>query len=42
MTDPAFREKYCQHANDISHLNAEGMKLVLPMFEKRFAKLLAD
>lgn len=42
MTDPAFREKYCQHANDISHLNAEGMKLVLPMFEKRFAKLLSD
>lgn len=41
MTDPEFRIKYCQHANDISHLNAEGMKLVLPMFEKRFSDLLA-
>lgn len=41
MTDPEFRAKYCQHANDISHLNAEGMKLVLPMFEKRFSELLA-
>lgn len=40
MTDPEFRQRYCQHANDISHLNAEGMKYALPMFEKRFADLL--
>lgn len=41
MTDPEFRKKYCQHENDISHLNAEGMKYILPMFEKRFAELLS-
>lgn len=38
MTDPDFRLAYCQHANDISHLNAEGMKMVLPVFEKIFAE----
>ena len=40
MTDPEFRIKYCQHANDISHFNAEGMKRILPMFEKRFSEIL--
>lgn len=42
MTDPEFRLKYCQHANDISHFNAEGMKRILPMFEKRFSEMLSD
>ena len=40
MTDPEFRLKYCQHANDISHFNADGMKRILPMFEKRFSEIL--
>ena len=34
MDDKDFRAKYCKTANDVSHLNAEGMKLVLPAFEK--------
>ncbi len=34
MTDPAFRAEYCVSPGDISHLNAEGMKYVLPVFEK--------
>ena len=37
MTDSSFRSKYCMTATDISHLNAEGMKLVLPAFEKAIA-----
>lgn len=37
MTSPSFREKYCMNANDISHLNADGMKLVFPYFEERIA-----
>ena len=38
MTDASFRAKYCMGANDISHLNADGMKLVLPVFEKYIAE----
>ena len=45
MTSEAFREKYCIKSNDISHLNADGMKLVLPVFEKfigeEYAKFIA-
>ena len=37
MTDASFRAKYCMTAIDISHLNADGMKLVLPYFEKFIA-----
>jgi hypothetical protein len=37
MTDASFRAKYCMTAVDISHLNADGMKLVLPYFEKVIA-----
>ena len=32
MTDANFRKKYCIGENDVSHLNAEGMKLVMPVF----------
>ena len=46
MTDQAFREKYCVGPNDVSHLNKEGMKLVLPVFEKfiseEYAKFIAQ
>lgn len=34
MTSSAFRQQYCMGANDVSHLNKEGMKLVMPKFEK--------
>lgn len=37
MTDPEFREQYCMKPTDISHLNADGMKLVLPKFEELIA-----
>jgi hypothetical protein len=37
MTDATFRSKYCMKPTDISHLNADGMKLVLPYFEKFIA-----
>lgn len=41
MTDANFRSKYCMNANDISHLNADGMKLVFPVFEKAIADFYA-
>ena len=34
MTDESFRAKYCIGPGDISHLNPDGMRLVLPAFEK--------
>ena len=37
MTDANFRRQYCISYDDISHLNAEGMKLVLPAFENQIA-----
>lgn len=33
MGNAAFRKLYCVGANDISHLNKDGHKLVLPWFE---------
>ena len=41
MTDSSFKAKYCMTATDISHLNADGMKLVLPAFEKAIADFYA-
>lgn len=38
MTDAAFRRQYCINYDDISHLNEEGMKLVLPAFETQIAE----
>ncbi len=38
MTEAAFRAKYCMKPTDISHLNAEGMQLVFPYFEKFIAE----
>ena len=38
MTDASFRRQYCISYDDISHLNEEGMKLVLPAFENQIAK----
>ncbi len=42
MTDASFRSKYCMKPSDISHLNADGMKLVLPAFEKAIADFYAQ
>lgn len=39
MTDAYFRSEYCITPNDISHLNADGMKLVMPYFEKTIAEM---
>ncbi len=41
MTDPAFRAAYCMKPGDVSHLNAAGMRLVLPVFERAAAEALA-
>ena len=38
MTSENFRAKYCMSATDVSHLNLEGMKLVMPAFEKFIAE----
>ena len=42
MRDEAFRAKYNIKPSDVSHLNADGMKLVLPYFEKALAELYTD
>ena len=42
MSSLAFRTKYSIASNDVSHLNADGMKLVMPKFEKILARLYAD
>ena len=38
MDQAGFRSTYCIKSSDISHLNAAGMKLVLPKFEKFIAE----
>lgn len=42
MTDAVFRSQYCLNADDVSHLNEEGMKLVMPRFEKILVAYYAD
>lgn len=39
MNSAAFRAKYCQKPSDVSHLNEEGHRMVMPKFEKRIAEL---
>jgi hypothetical protein len=34
MQNADFRAEYSTGKNDVSHLNAKGMKLVMPKFEK--------
>lgn len=41
MSKPACRTKYCLSASDYSHLNADGMYMVAPIFEKWLADKLA-
>lgn len=38
MASADFRAKYCMKPSDTSHLNAEGMKRVMPSFEKFIAQ----
>ncbi|MBQ7321732.1 MAG: SGNH/GDSL hydrolase family protein [Clostridia bacterium] len=38
MYQPSFRSQYCVKPSDVSHLNAAGMKLVLPKFEAFIAE----
>ena len=38
MTSANFRAEFCMSANDVSHLNLEGMKRVMPIFEKFIAE----
>ena len=42
MTSSTFRATYCIGPNDISHLNADGMKLVLPFFEKAIVDIMTE
>ena len=37
MNDASFRAKYCIKDTDVSHLNLEGMKMVLPFMEQFIA-----
>lgn len=37
MDDARFREKYCIKSSDVSHLNDEGMNMVLPQMEQFIA-----
>ena len=40
MTDADFRAQYCFEPGDVCHLNVDGMKLVMPFFEKEIAEIL--
>ncbi len=40
MTDADFRAEYCVGPGDVCHLNVEGMKLVMPFFEREIAQML--
>ena len=41
MTDADFRAQYSYAPGDVCHLNVEGMKLVMPFFEKEISKILS-
>ena len=42
MTSAAFRAEYCMSAGDVSHLNKEGMQLVMPKFETLISQYYTD
>ncbi len=42
MKSYSFRAQYCMNPDDISHLNAEGMKIALSHFEKLLAEYYRD
>lgn len=41
MRDPEFRREFCWVPGDVCHLNVEGMKRVMPFFERELAKILS-
>lgn len=41
MANANFRKQYCQASNDVSHLNADGMYMVAPKFDKWLAEAYA-
>ena len=41
MANAKFRAQYCQAANDVSHLNADGMYMVAPKFDQWLAEAYA-
>lgn len=41
MSDASFRAEYCLESTDVSHLNLEGMKLVMPKYEAFISKALS-
>ncbi len=42
MADAKFRQQYCLTASDVSHLNADGMYMVAPKFDKWLAEAYAN
>ncbi|MBR6726705.1 MAG: SGNH/GDSL hydrolase family protein, partial [Clostridia bacterium] len=42
MGSSKFRREYCKNPNDVSHLNAAGMRLVMPNFDKLIAACYED
>ena len=42
MMSSNFRKEYCKNPDDVSHLNAEGMKLVMPNFDKLISACYTD
>ena len=42
MESSMFRAEYCKNPNDVSHLNAEGMKRVMPHFDKLISACYTD
>ena len=42
MMSSNFRKQYCKNPDDVSHLNAEGMKLVMPNFDKLISACYTD
>ena len=42
MTDKDFCTAYCMGPGDVCHLNVDGMKLVMPFFEKEIAEIFGE
>lgn len=42
MTDSEFRKEFCFVPGDVCHLNCEGMKRVMPFFERKLAAILGE
>jgi len=42
MTNPEFRKEFCWVPGDVCHLNCEGMKRVMPFFERKLSEILAS